>query len=278
MRRAKTLRILFHQHFNPLFSFSKTNNYIILYISNDTYKEGIMAEERLQKYIASCGVSSRRKAEELILDGKVKVNGVLINTLGTKIDEEQDIVTVNGIIIRKTQEYIYIKLNKPNGYVTTVKDQFNRQTVIDLINIKERIYPIGRLDYNTSGLLLLTNDGDLANKLMHPKYNIYKTYIAEVEGSISEESINKLKTGVIIDEIYKTAPAKVKLLNTTNNFSKVQISIFEGKNRQVRKMFDAVGHEVKALKRISFGKIELGSLKTSQWVYLNQEEINYLKN
>lgn len=237
-----------------------------------------MAEERLQKYIASCGVSSRRKAEELILDGKVKVNGVLINTLGTKIDEEKDIVSVNGIIIRKTQEYIYIKLNKPNGYVTTVKDQFNRQTVIDLINIKERIYPIGRLDYNTSGLLLLTNNGDLANKLMHPKYNIYKTYIAEVEGSISEESINKLKTGVIIDETYKTAPAKVKLLNTINNFSKVQISIYEGKNRQIRKMFNAVGHEVKALKRISFGKIELGSLKTGEWVYLNQDEIKYLKN
>ncbi len=236
-----------------------------------------MGEERLQKYIASCGITSRRKAEELILSGKVKVNGVVINTLGTKIDDEKDVVLVDDKIINKNLNFIYIKLNKPIGYVTTVKDQFNRDTVIDLIDIKERIYPIGRLDYNTSGLLLLTNDGDLANKLMHPKYHIYKTYVADIDGHISQEAINKLKTGVTIDEFYKTAPANVKLLTSVNNTSKVEISIYEGKNRQVRKMFNAVGHEVKALKRISFGEIELSDLKPGKWLNLSDMEIKFLK-
>lgn len=235
-----------------------------------------MELERLQKYIANSGVTSRRKAEELILSGHVKVNGVTITELGTKVDPSKDIVTVNNKEITEAQNFVYIKLYKPEGYVTTVKDQFDRKTVIDLINIKERIYPIGRLDYNTSGLLLLTNDGDLANKLMHPKYEIYKTYIAEVTGKISQESIEKLKTGVLIDG-YKTAPAKVKLLKISPSSSTVQISIYEGKNRQVRKMLDAVGHTVKKLERISFGDITLDNLKPGQWKFLSNEEIKYLK-
>lgn len=236
-----------------------------------------MGEERLQKFISSCGVTSRRKAEELILNGSVKVNDVTVTTLGIKVDTENDAVTINNERIYKSENNIYIKLYKPEGYVTTVKDQFGRKCVIDLIDVKERIYPIGRLDYDTSGLLLLTNDGDLANKLMHPKYHIYKTYIAEVEGNINQNSIEKLASGVIIDE-YKTAPAKVKIINNTKTTSKVQISIHEGKNRQVRKMFDSVGHTVLKLKRISFGKIELDSLKSGQWSYLRNEEINFLKN
>ncbi len=235
-----------------------------------------MELERLQKYIARSGVTSRRKAEELILNGLVKVNGIKVTELGTKVDPDKDIVTVDNKKISEVNEYIYIKLYKPEGYVTTVKDQFNRKTVLDLIDVKERVYPIGRLDYNTSGLLLLTNDGDLANKLMHPKYHIFKTYIAETEGRISEESIKKLKTGVVIDN-YKTAPAKVKLIKYKDNKSVVQISIYEGKNRQVRKMFEAVGHSVTALKRVSFGEINLGNLTVGSWKNLSNEEIQFLK-
>lgn len=235
-----------------------------------------MELERLQKYIASSGVTSRRKAEGLILDGHVKVNGITVTELGTKISPLNDIVTIDNKKITAVKQFIYIKLNKPEGYVTTVKDQFNRKTVLDLIDIEERIYPIGRLDYNTSGLLLLTNDGEMANKLMHPKYHIYKTYIAETDGKISDESINMLKNGVIIDD-YKTAPAKVKLLKYVGNKTQIQISIYEGKNRQVRKMLDVVGHNVRTLKRISFGEITLGDLKTGSWKKLSDEEIQFLK-
>lgn len=236
-----------------------------------------MSEERLQKFIARCGVTSRRKAEELILEGKVKVNNTVVNILGTKVDTENDVVTVEDKRIYQENNYIYIKLYKPEGYVTTVKDQFGRKTVIDLINVKERIYPIGRLDYDTSGLLLLTNDGDLANKLMHPKYHIYKTYTADIEGSITDVEIENLKKGVIIED-YKTAPAKVKLIKNLGRTSKIQISIYEGKNRQVRKMCEAIGHKVLKLKRISFGKINLGDLEVGEWNYLIDEEINFLKS
>ncbi|MGD9567846.1 MAG: pseudouridine synthase [Sedimentibacter sp.] len=235
-----------------------------------------MELERLQKYMARSGVTSRRKAEELIVDGHVKVNNITVTELGTKIDPQKDTITVDNKKITEVKQYIYIKLNKPEGYVTTVKDQFNRKTVLDLIDIEDRIYPIGRLDYNTSGLLLLTNDGELANKLMHPKYHIYKTYIAEADGRISEESIEKLKMGVVIED-YKTAPAKVKLLKYIGDKSQIQISIYEGKNRQVRKMLEAVGHDVITLKRISFGEIRLGDLKTGSWKDLSQEEIQFLK-
>ena len=235
-----------------------------------------MGEERLQKYIARCGVTSRRKAEELIINGSVKVNGSIVTELGRKVKTDIDIVTIGNKKISENNKLIYIKLYKPEGYVTTVKDQFGRKTVLDLIQIKERIYPIGRLDYKTSGLLLLTNDGDLANKLMHPKYHIYKTDVAEIDGRISDEAIDMLKKGVSIED-YKTAPARVKLLKYTGNISTVQISIYEGKNRQVRKMLDAVGHPVRMLKRISFGEISLGNLKPGSWANLNEDEMKFLK-
>ncbi|MBP1925404.1 23S rRNA pseudouridine2605 synthase [Sedimentibacter acidaminivorans] len=236
-----------------------------------------MKTERLQKYIASCGVTSRRKAEELIINGNVMVNNAVVTELGIKVDTENDVIKVNNKIIHKEKRNIYIKLYKPEGYVTTVKDQFGRKCVIDLVDIKERIYPIGRLDYDTSGLLLLTNDGDLANKLLHPKYHIYKTYIAEVEGLINLNSIENLKTGVIIDD-YKTALAKVTLMSKAKTSSIVQISIHEGKNRQVRKMFESVGYPVIKLKRISFGMITLDSLNLGEWSFLSDKEINFLKN
>jgi pseudouridine synthase len=241
----------------------------------DKLKGKHMGEERLQKYIARCGITSRRKAEELILKGNVKVNGKVVRELGSKIDPDKDIVYVNDKRIYEKDKNIYIKLYKPEGYVTTVKDQFNRKTVIDLINIKERIYPVGRLDYNTSGLLLLTNDGDLANKLMHPKYKIYKTYEADVKGYISKSALVRLEKGIIIDN-FKTAPAKVRLLKS-GSVSTVEISIYEGKNRQVRKMFEAVGHKVIKLKRTAFGSINLQGLKEGQWEYLTKDEIKFLK-
>lgn len=236
-----------------------------------------MEKERLQKYIASCGVCSRRKAEELILEKRVKVNGIIVEELGVKIDENVDCVTIDGKEIVKCDKKIYIKLHKPEGYITTSKDQFGRKTVLDLIDIDDRVYPIGRLDYDTSGLLILTNDGDLANKLMHPKYHIYKTYVAKIDGVINVNALEKLKTGVFIED-YKTSPAKVRLINSINNSSEVEISIYEGKNRQVRKMFEAVGHNVSKLKRVSFGKINLKGLSLGQWAYLAEEEIQFLKN
>jgi 23S rRNA pseudouridine2605 synthase len=236
-----------------------------------------MGEERLQKYIASCGVTSRRKAEELILQGRVEVNGEKKMELGAKVDPEKDSVKVDGKEIKTKKNFIYIKLYKPEGYVTTVKDQFGRKTVMDLVASDDRIYPIGRLDYDTSGLILLTNDGDMANRLMHPSYHIYKTYDAKVEGKLSQAEVEKLRSGINIED-YRTAPAKVNVLKESGRYSVVRISIFQGKNRQVRKMFDSVGHNVIELKRISFGDISLGSLTPGQWTNLTEREIKYLKS
>lgn len=236
-----------------------------------------MSYERLQKYIANCGVTSRRKAEELITLGKVSVNGDIITELGFKIDTERDTVDVDGKPIKPVKSKIYIKLYKPTGYVTTVKDQFDRKCVIDLIDVKERIYPIGRLDYDTSGLLLLTNDGELANKLMHPRYKVYKTYIAKIKGRINSTDVGWLRHGIKIEN-YTTSPAIVDVLSSDTKITKVRISIYEGKNRQVRKMFKAVGKDVISLKRVSFGSIEIKDLHIGEWKYLSEEEIKYLKS
>ncbi len=236
-----------------------------------------MPEERLQKYIANCGITSRRKAEELILQGKVKVNGELITELGFKVDTDKDKVYIDGKLIKTVENKIYIKLNKPVGYVTTVKDQFDRKCVIDLVDIPERIYPVGRLDYDTSGLLLLTNDGDLSNRLMHPRYEVYKTYIAKVNGRLNSSDIGWLRHGIKIED-YTTAPALVDIIESDGIKATVKISIYEGKNRQVRKMLAAVGKTVISLKRISFGNIELESLQAGEWKNLSKKEIEYLKS
>lgn len=236
-----------------------------------------MPEERLQKYIANCGITSRRKAEELILQGKVKVNGELITELGFKVDTDKDKVYIDGKLIKTVENKIYIKLNKPVGYVTTVKDQFDRKCVIDLVDIPERIYPVGRLDYDTSGLLLLTNDGDLSNRLMHPRYEVYKTYIAKVNGRLNSSDIGWLRHGIKIED-YTTAPALVDIIERDGTKTTVKISIYEGKNRQVRKMFAAVGKTVISLKRISFGNIELENLQAGEWKNLSKKEIEYLKS
>lgn len=235
---------------------------------------------RINKYIASCGVASRRKAEELILNKKVKVNGNLIEELSFQVDEQKDRVEVDGVKISLDENLVYILLNKPEGYITTVKDQFDRQSVIDLLSdIKERVFPVGRLDYETSGLLLLTNDGDLTYKLTHPKHEIDKTYSAMVKGQLSEEEIKNFKSGLHIED-YKTAPAKLNVLYYDKNrdISKLEIKIHEGKNRQVRKMCKAINHPVLRLKRVAMGKITLNDCKIGEYRHLTEEEVNYLKS
>ena len=234
---------------------------------------------RLQKYMAMCGVASRRASEQMILEGRVSVNGEKVLELGTKIELGCDNVSVDGKLIKTAGKKYYIMLNKPVGYVSTVKDQFDRPTVIDLLSeeIHTRIFPVGRLDYDTEGLLLLTNDGDFSYKITHPKFHIEKTYDAVLKGGISIGGINALKRGVVIDD-YKTSPAAVEILDAKSGYTTVRITIHEGKNRQVRKMFEAVGSKVTELRRISIGKVELGTLPLGRWRYLTSHEINYLFN
>lgn len=238
-----------------------------------------MEEIRLQKYMAECGVASRRKAEEYILDGKVQVNGKVVRELGTKINPDKDEVYFNNRKISKQKRNVYILLNKPLGYVTTTKDQFNRDTVLDLIkNIKERVVPVGRLDMYTSGALILTNDGEFTYKITHPSHEINKTYIATVKGIITEEEIEKLRNGVEIED-YKTRPAKVKIMKTDfeKDISRIEITIHEGKNRQVRKMCEAIGRNVMALHRTKIGDINVKDLKIGEWRYLTPKEVEKLQ-
>jgi len=233
---------------------------------------------RLHKYISKCGVTSRRKAESLIEQGKVKVNGNIITEMGMTINPVKDIVTVNNKRIYMNENKIYIKLNKPRGYVTTMSDQFNRPTVMDLVkDIDERIYPVGRLDFNTSGLLLLTNDGDLTNKITHPRNHIDKTYIATVKGKVNFKDIKAFEKGIDIGG-YITAPGKLEILKVYNDKTDVKIIIHEGKNRQIRRMMKALGHPVLKLKRIAIGKIDIKDLEIGKWRFLNKTEIDYLKS
>ena len=235
---------------------------------------------RLQKYIAMCGVASRRAAEEMIKEGKVKVNGSRITEQGVKVEIGADKVFVNGKEIKPVNKDYYIMLNKPSGYVTTVKDQFDRPTVIDLLGeeITARVFPVGRLDYETEGLLIMTNDGDFTYKVTHPKHNIDKTYIAVIKGGISIKGLAMLRQGVKLDDGFVTSPAQVEMLNADNGHTVIKITIHEGKNRQVRRMFEAVGCKVVELQRISIGKVELGNLPLGRWRYLTSHEISYLKN
>jgi len=236
-------------------------------------------EERLQKFLANAGIASRRKCEELILDGKIEVNGAIVTELGTKVSEK-DIVKYNGKIVKTEEEKIYILLNKPIGYVTTAKDQFNRDTVLDLIKINKRIVPVGRLDMYTSGALILTNDGEFVNMLTHPKNEIDKTYNVTVKGNVTNEDIEQLQKGVKIDDEYITKPAKVKILkiDKEKNISRIQITIHEGKNRQVRKMCEAINKKVLALHRCKIGNIEVKDIKVGNWRYLTKKEVENLMN
>ena len=232
---------------------------------------------RLNKYIAQAGLASRRKADELIASGNVKINGLTVRELGTDV-KEGDVVEVNGKRIEPAEKKVYVVLNKPLGYVTTSSDDKDRATVIDLVaDIPERVFPVGRLDYNTSGLLIMTNDGDLAYRLTHPKHHVYKTYRAHVQGVVSRERIAKLRKGVDIGG-FVTSPAQVEVIKQGERSAIVEIKIYEGKNRQVRKMFAAVGNKVNALERIAIGEIKLGRLMEGHYRKLTREEVEYLKN
>ena len=236
---------------------------------------------RLQKFLADSGVASRRKCEEYILEGRIKVNGFIIEELGTKVDPENDVVAFDDVEINKVnKKHVYILLNKPIGVVTTAEDQFGRDTVLDLVKVKERVVPVGRLDMYTSGALILTNDGDFVYKVTHPKHEIVKTYTVTVKGIITKEEVKELEKGVIIDEEYKTKPAKAKILKTDieKDISRVEIKIHEGKNRQVRKMCNAIGRKVLALHRSKIGNVEVRDMKIGTWRYLSQKEVEEILN
>lgn len=236
-------------------------------------------EERLQKFLARAGVASRRGAEQLIIEGKIRVNGVVVKELGTKIKPGQDKVFYNGKLIKPEAEKVYYILNKPKGYISSVKDERGRKTVVDIFtDVEERIFPIGRLDYNTEGLLLLTNDGEFMNKLLHPKYEIAKTYIAKIDGIITNDDLYKLANGVKLED-GKTAPADVYVdsIDKPTKTCRVEITIHEGRNRQVRRMFQALGYEVKSLKRIAFAGLVLNDLKRGEYRKLRDKELQSLR-
>ncbi len=231
-----------------------------------------MEEIRLQKYLAEAGIASRRKAEKFIEQGKIFVNGKKVTELGTKINPRKDKIQYEGKTITNQQEKVYILLNKPIGYVTTLKDQFNRNTVLDLVKVKQRIVPVGRLDMYTSGALLLTNDGDFVYQVTHPKHEIEKTYVVTVKGIIKKEEIECLKKGVKIEN-YITRSAKVKIIKTDQEKqqSRLEITIHEGKNRQVRKMCEAIGYKVLALHRSKMAGIEVKGLPIRKVEIPNQK-------
>ena len=235
-----------------------------------------MEEIRLQKYLANLGIASRRKCEEYIIEGKVQVNNKTITTLGTKINPDIDEILFDGKKVKNEKKLVYILLNKPIGYVTTVKDQFGRQIVLDLLkDVKEKVLPVGRLDMYTSGALILTNDGDFIYKVTHPKHQIKKTYTVTLKGVAKQNEIDMLKNGVEIED-YITKPAEVKILkiDKEKQITRLEITIHEGKNRQVRKMCEAINQKVLALHRSKIGNLEVKNLKIGNYRYLKKEELN----
>ena len=234
-------------------------------------------EVRLQKLIAGTGLSSRRKAETMIAAGRVTVNGKVVTELGTKADAAKDHIKVDGRLINPKQPPTYIMLNKPAGFVTTMSDPEGRPTVHDLLRgVKVRVYPVGRLDYNTEGLLLLTNDGDFAHLVTHPKHEFPKTYLAKVKGVVDDSAIAELEGGIYLDD-GKTAPARIKKVRKEEANSWLEITIHEGRKRQVRRMFDRIGHSVIKLKRIRTGNLSLGDLPEGSWRHLSADEVKALR-
>ena len=231
---------------------------------------------RLQKYMADCGVASRRACEQLILEGRVTVNGQTVTELGTKVSQD-DKVTFDGKLLKPVQKRVYIMLYKPDKVMSTVSDPEGRTTVLDLVNEKTRLYPVGRLDYHTEGLILLVNDGDVAYHLTHPKFEIEKEYLVTIQGEISREEVLKLQGGVVIDG-QKTAPAKVTVTEITDHTTSLSVIIHEGRNRQVRKMFEAINKKVIRLTRFRHGDLVLTGLKPGSWRYLTEKEVAYLEN
>lgn len=232
---------------------------------------------RLQKYLASCGVASRRHAEQMIADGLVQVNGETVTEMGVQVDENDE-VRVRGEIVKPEEEKRYVLYHKPMGEVTTVTDDKGRDTVMDHFrDYPVRLYPIGRLDYDSEGLLLLTNDGDLAARLTHPRHEVDKTYLARVTGKVSPEAVHRLRAGVTLEDGFRTSPAKVQVIREEAFASAVLITIHEGHNRQVRRMMEAVGHRVLLLRRVRFGPIDIKGVAKGTWRELTEEEIKALK-
>lgn len=232
---------------------------------------------RLQKYLASCGVASRRAAEKMITEGRISVNGTVVTELGTQVDENADTVQVDGETVRPEAEKHYIAYNKPVGEVTTASDPEGRDTVMDRFrDYPVRLFPVGRLDYDSEGLLLLTNDGDLMNRLLHPSFEIKKSYLTRVSNFVTDEEIRSLRKGVMIDGRL-TSPAEVRMIRHDAFSTELLVTIHEGRNRQVRKMIEAVGHQVVRLKRVRFGPVELGDLPSGMWRKLTEAEIAKLR-
>ncbi len=220
---------------------------------------------RLNKYIASCGVASRRGADKLIAEGKVTVNGAAVTTMGPDVDEYKDDVRIDGKAIKPQTDGVYVMLNKPAGYICSCADDRGRKTVLDLIEgVGGRVFPVGRLDYDTEGLLILTSDGDFAYRCTHPKHEINKKYYAEVEGALDAKAVSELRRGVMVDG-RRTSKAEVDMLESKDGYAKLHVAIHEGRNRQVKKMFEAVGCKVTYLKRIAIGELELGGLAPGTW-------------
>lgn len=232
---------------------------------------------RINKYIANAGIASRRKADELIKAGKVKVNGKVMSQPGYDV-ADSDEVLVEGKPVQSTENKVYYAMNKPLGVITSVNDDRGRMTVVDIISdVEERVFPVGRLDYNTSGLLLLTNDGDFANRIMHPGRRVDKTYRVRVAGNISKMKISVLRAGVRLGK-FKTSPARVDVITWNRHSMILEVTIHEGKNRQIRRMFEAVGYPVQELERISIGNMKLGHLKPGQYRKLSRRELEYFSN
>lgn len=233
--------------------------------------------ERLNKYLAQSGIASRRGADQLIADGRVKVNGKVVSELGAKVNIYNDTIMVDDIVCKQNKKCVVIMFNKPKGCVTTTSDEKGRKTIFDYVDITSpRLFPIGRLDYDSEGLLLLTNDGDLANRISHPSFEITKTYLVKVKGEMPEHKLAQLRKGVMVDGSL-TKRSKVKLLEYKDGISRLEVTISEGRNRQVRKMFEAVEREVIFLKRVAIGDLRLGGLSRGGYRYLNEFELEYLK-
>ncbi len=227
---------------------------------------------RINKYLALCGVASRRKSEEYIKDGKVSVNGKILTDLSYKVNLKNDIVCLNGEKLSLPQNYVYYKLNKPKGYICTASDDRNRKTIYELVKSPVRLFSIGRLDYDTEGLIILTNDGDIAQKISHPSHETEKEYIVKIEGLIKESELAVLRAGVIENGV-RMPSAKVELLDVKDGNSRISVTIHEGQNRQIRRMFDCIGKTIIMLKRVRIGNIKLGGLKRGEYKQLNQYEL-----
>ena len=231
---------------------------------------------RLNKFLATAGIGSRRKCDDHIVKGKVSVNGEVVQKLGVKIDELNDIISFEGSEVKIDRDLIYIVLNKPKGIITSASDELDRNTVLDLIPIEERIYPVGRLDQDTTGLVLLTNDGELTNQLIHPKFKIPKTYHVLLDKIILPKDIYYFERGILLEE-KKTAPCKLSAIRIIDNCSFLEVILYEGRKRQIRRMFDELGYDVVELDRIAFGFLTLAGIKRGEWRYLTKNEITRLK-